>query len=655
MLNACENRRRMLVFAAAAIAAACSRPAVAQVAGLHILSPVTTVSASASSDLQPGYCRDIISGNNSRGPYRLSWAGIPASREIVSVNGRAALRGVDYALDYAKGTITFTSVLKTTGLAKVEYPVDSGRSIRNAAGVSVPVALDLYASGRSSLQLTGLYKQGAGQSENAGGVLGLQGKTQVSPTTSFTTALFTGMTPEGGGSEGGFGDRSAARFGAASSLGDVKLTGSYVRAGRAFNGSKDYGIAAGQDVQTYGLSYGPKAGRLSFSSGYQRVSREGAPGGATTSLNHSFKYAFAPQGQFLFTRKSVGSGANGVESSAVTDAFQIDSAIGTKSKVQLVWTDQTSASGGARDNSSTKVLKVTSSLVNNVAFNAAYQLAETSAKGDASGFDVGITAKPHKAVDVVATFSGRGSDQSGADNSGGIRIAASPTSHLKVSAGLTDRQTEVLGLRTRDLRLESQPFDFLKLTGGYAFTDSGSSTLVAREIAATATPRPYLKLDGGYKTRDGTGKSVDTARLDLTLSPWKSLGIVAALAENPEDSKGNIGYYRSKSLGLKVSVGILGFTGAYAYKDEHLSARRWFQTQAGIQLALARATQLTSGYEYSETEGYGASSRRISLGLRRDMGSDFNIWLTGSRTDTRDASIENDPTYEAQMKLGIRF
>lgn len=646
----------MLVFAAATLAAAaCGRPAAAQMTGLHLLSPVTTVSASASSDLPPGYCRDIISGNNSRGPYRLSWAGIPASREMVSVNGRAALRGVDYALDYAKGTITFTSVLKTTALAKVEYPVDPERCTRNAAGASVPVAFDLYASGRSSLQLTGLYKQGAGQSENAGGVLGLQGKTQVSKTTSITTALFTGMTPEGGGSGGGFGDRSAARFGAASSLGDMKLTGSYVRAGRAFSGSKDYGITAGQDVQTYGLSYGPKASRLSFSSGYQRVSREDAGGNVTTSLNHSLKYAFAPEGQFLFTRKSAGSGGNGAESSSVTDVLQIDSAVGTKSKVLLAWTDQTSASGGARDTSSTKVLKVTSSLVNNVAFNAAYQLAETSAKGAASALDVGITAKPHKAVDVVATFSGHGSDQSGTDNSGGIRIAAAPTSRLKVSAGLTERQTEALGLRTRDLRLESQPFDFLTLTGGYAFTDSGASTLTAREIAATATPRPYLKLGGGYKTRDGAGESVDTAQLDLTLSPWKSLGIVAALAENPEDSKGNVGYYRSKSLGLKATIGILGFTGAYACKDEYMAARRWFQTQAGIQLALARATQLTSGYEYSETEGYGSSSRRISLGLRREMGDDFNIWLTGSRTDTRDASIENGPTYEAQMKLGIRF
>lgn len=651
MLNARAYRKRACIAAAVLAAVVCSPVADAQLLrNAQALPSVSTLSSSASADLQPGYTRDLISGNGSRGPYTLSWSGIPTGRESVVVDGRIALRAVDYSLDAGKGTITFTAPLGAASLARVEYPLNPRSSRRNAVLSSIPVALDLYASDRSSLQFTALYKpQGAPDAAGVG-VLGLQGKTRVSAQTELTTALF--VSP---GSSGAPGAGSAARIGATSKLGDFGLTGSYVHAGKSFVGSGDYGFASGQDVQNLGLTYAPKASRLSFASGYQRVTLDDPLGRVTTTLDHSLTYKLAPGADLLFSRKAVGTDVHGVVGSLVTDVFQVGGTVGKKSRVVLTWTDQATANGGDRDRASTRVLKVTSGLVNNVAFNASYRLAQTSADGPSSALDVGITAKPLKSVEVHAGFAGKGNAVTGPDNSGSIRVAAVPGPRIKLSAGVTDRQTASRGMRTQDLRFDSRPLDFLTLSGGYAFTDGGDSAVIARDIAATIAPWSFISVDGSYRTRDLPGESLDSALLNLTVNPLKSIGIVAALANNPEDSKGNIGRYDTRSLGVRASVGALSLTGAYAFKDEYLVDRRWFQTQLGVGLALARATQLTSDYEYSETAGFGSSSRRITVGLRRDLGQDFNIWLSGSRTDTEDSAAYEQRVYEAEMKLGVRF
>ncbi|MEI6916544.1 MAG: hypothetical protein WCL39_15520, partial [Armatimonadota bacterium] len=164
-----------------------------------------------------------------------------------------------------------------------------------------------------------------------------------------------------------------------------------------------------------------------------------------------------------------------------------------------------------------------------------------------------------------------------------------------------------------------------------------------------------LNLNGGYKGRDFGLSTLDTTSLGISLNPWKNLGICAAFADNPEDSKGNVQQYASRSLGLKASLGILSMTGDFAFKDERLTGQEWIQRKLGMGLALANATQLTGGYEYSEAYLAGVTSSRVSVGVRRDLGSAFNLSVSGSQITDDDPASEARRRYEAEMKLGMKF
>lgn len=644
-----------------------------------------TLSASPSSDLDRGFARDVISGNGASGPYTLSWSGIVPGRETVIIDGRPGLRGVDYNIDCPKGIIAFASPLKATSLARVEYALDPKTSARNSDSFALPLSLDLYASGSTSLQMTALYRQNTANPSATDSILGFQGKTQLGDKTSFTSSIYLG---QGGSSDASTSlwQRAAANFAGATQLGDLAITGSFISAGRGFSSAKDYGFKTGEGQQNLALSWKPEGSRLSLGSSYNRLDSAGGSKSITT-LNHSLGYNLTPGTAFLFTRTASATEASGGVTDVQTNEFKLASSLGQKTSAQFVWTDTSAGAENALSRTTTQYLTLNTSLLNDVSVNAGMKLTDSQSSGSATAMNVGMSASPAKDVAVTAafqantaetgddttaldvgvkaralkivelqaSFAGRGSELSGPDNSAGLRLSASPNDRLKLSAGITDRQAAT-GLRTRDFRLDAQPSKTLKFSGGYAFTDADDSLLTVADISASASPLGFVKIDGGYKSRNMGDTGLDTTMLSLTLKPWESLGLSAALADNPEDKKGNPQQYSSRALGVKAALGILALTGDYSYKDEYLVGREWFQTRLGLGIAVAQATQLTGGYEYSETDdGTGLSSRRISLGLTRNLGSDFNLSLSGSRIDDEGAAAEQQRRYEAEMKLGMKF
>jgi hypothetical protein len=649
---------RWLMMVITAVAVAAAAPAFASM-GLAPAAPAplgaaSTLSAASSSDLPLGYVRDVIQGNRTRGPYLLSWKGIPANRESVIIDGRRALRGVDYQVDPAKGQIAFTSPLSQTSLAMVEYPLDPATSVRNDATFTVPLELDLYSSGNSSLKLTTVYTQkGSADAARSDSLLGLTGSTALSPTTKLETALL--LKPDSGGSSSSLGDRAGGRVGLTTTLAPgLSLSGAYATAGHQMAAGKDRGITAGRSVQDLALAWKPEGGRLALDSAYQRVDMDSrAGGGETTSVRHSLGYALSKDARITYTRLDTQKDVGGGSSRSVTDTLQLAGKLGDRTSAKFTWT-------GAENNDSvlrTQHLSVNSALLTGVAVDASYRVSESSREGQATALDVGVTAAPAKNVEVKAAFSDRDSTVSGPDTSGSIRVAARPAERLKVSAGIADRQAGQVGIRSRDLRIESQPLEFLSVSGGYAFNDSGNTSVVVRDIAATARPWGFATVEGVFKNRDSSSSEVNTSALALSVAPVSFLGITASLSQNPEDNKGNVQYFDARSLGVKANIGILSLTGGYSSKEEYLAGREWWETRLGLGVRLARATHLTGGYEYSETQAsQGLSSRRLTVGLRRDLGSDFNLLLSGSRTDVEQSSIPGtDRRYEAEVRLGVRF
>jgi len=648
---------RGLAAAVAAAVFACLSPAACAQLGQG-LTGISTLSAAPSSDLPAGYARDVINGNGTRGPYSLSWNNIPPSRETIVIDGRVALRSVDYAIDYTKGQISFTNVLSATGLARVEYPVDAAHSARNASTLSVPLALDVYDTDRSSVQFTALYKQASGASTQTGStVLGMKGETQLGASTSVKTAFYTfaGTT----GASQGFQGRSAAQFSAASKLGSgVSLTGSYIRTGLGFAGAGDYGLKTGQETDSLGVAWNPAGGRLAYASTLQRLDLLGVSGGSvTTTAQHNLSYNLGAASKLALSRLQVDSAVGSQAAHKVTDVYQLDTKLGMKTSARVSLTNVQAASGDTQSQTQSTYLSVNSAPVSAVSVSAVAQTTDNSTDGGSSSLDMNVSAKPAKALEVQASFNGRDSDSSGADNTGTVRVAAAPLSHIKVSAGVSDRQTLLAGMRSQDFRVEAQPGKSLSMSGGYGYTDDGSAITIVRDIKAMAKGGSLLSLEGLYKNRDYGINALDSSGVSVTLNPARGLGVLASVLQNPEDSKGVIQRYGLRSLGLKASAGILSFTGDYSYKDEYLLGREWFQTRLGMGLALARATQLTGGYEYSETQdALGTSTRRVSVGFTRDLGSDFNLSLSGARIEENDISSDSQKrSYEANLQFGLRF
>lgn len=624
------------------------------------LPTLTTLSAATGSSVQPGNARDVITGSNSPGPYALTWRGIPASRETVTVDGFKMMRGVDYAIDYANGLIAFTSPLHTGSVALVEYPVDAQHSTKNASGASIPLSMDLYSNDRSNLQFTTLYKQpGASTSASPVTVLGLNGNTQLSGNTKVSSSLFLGPSTAGASTGNtSLWDRSAAKLGMGTTLGGLNITGSFVRAGQSFQGSQDYGLKVGQQTEDFGVAFDPNGSRLSAASSYQRLALAGSKGGnVTTTTTNNLNYALSSQAQLALSRQVVGRALDGTNSTTVTDLYQLNHQLGRLGSAQLAWSDVSTQSASVSDRVQTQHLTFNSNLVPHVAVTGSVVHSDSQTAGVSSMVDVGVKATPVSKLEVAASFNGRGSDLTGADNAGSFSVSALPIPKVKLTAAVTDRQAQALSTRSQDLRLDAQPLKFLSVSGGYGYTGNGAATEVDKDLRATATLVPFMKVAGMYKTRDLGTCSLDTTNVNVSLDPWKSLGVQAAISNNPENPQGQVQRYGARSLGLTANIGVLSLTTGYAYKDDYLLGQESIQTQLGMGLALARSTKFTGGYEYNVADNaLGLSSRKVTISFIRDLGSDFNVRLSGSRTDTQEiATATAGRLYEANMNLGMRF
>ena len=96
-----------------------------------------------------------------------------AGTERVSVNGQTQLRGIDYALDSAAGTLTFTRPVPASSAVSVTYTLLPGRSQQSGGGQTIPLSVDLLRNGSGYFSLDALGKADADAPSNLVVGLGL--------------------------------------------------------------------------------------------------------------------------------------------------------------------------------------------------------------------------------------------------------------------------------------------------------------------------------------------------------------------------------------------------------------------------------------------------------------------------------------------------
>lgn len=252
------------------------------------------------------------------------------------------------------------------------------------------------------------------------------------------------------------------------------------------------------------------------------------------------------------------------------------------------------------------------------------------------------------------------SDVKGFEEFGGIRVETSPTSSVKLSGALTQRETPDARDLSKEARLEVQPFSHTTLGGAYKETESNGQ-VVARvsEVSALTTPSEFIKLSGAYKTREMLGQDdLNSVDLALQLDAGSILKLTGAYTTNPEDKKGVVQRVNSRSVGLNSDLGRLRLKGAYTLKDQYLAGKRSEMTEIGLDYRLSAHSLLTTGYSLDEyREASIIATSEYWLGYTHRIGARLNLYLGGKMTTYgRDQRlVPNESEYEAEARLGIKF
>ncbi len=555
--------------------------------------------------------KDIFIGSGTSGPFVLTWNAVGANTEIVAVNSVVQLRNLDYTLDAAAGTLTFTHPLPARAAVEATYETVPGVSQPQSKGQTIPLSVDLLRSRTAYFSLDALGKQSAG-TENA---------------------LSLGV---------GFGWRGGENTGVSSRFLYAPLTASS-------NGAKN--------ADATGISLGgtASAGRWGqFSAGFSRADSGMDTSGANTDPGSGARLEAGRQiltlGGTLSPNKSI---------SALLSFRQADS------------TD--SSSGTAKNSETLSSLAVTLTPSDRTHVQA--DLAQTSlgSGNDTQTVALSLNTQANRTLNISAALSDKNRPGTALDSQT-LRLqtllAPSKTYSVLGAADLSRSGAARTEQQSVTLRLTPQPavqLDAGVLLRRQSRTDSPDTVQTSEaSVGAALHPLPILELSGRYKSRTGqTGAGTDSGLLDtstarVALAPLPGVKVVGTYAQNPDDGQD---LFRStdamqrgarRGLGLETSLGALCLSGGTDWSRAYGTPDVEQTLHADLGLRFSETTKLSLGYQARQN----CLNRAVplataySVGFTHTLGDRLSLSLSGKRR--QDASTA-PPDYNASASLGLKF
>ena len=660
------------------------------------LSPVRSpLSMHTSDSFQTG--SDVFVGSGTKGSYVLAWKPVNQFSESVTVDNQVMHRDFDYQIDHASGSITFNSPVGTKNVIQVEYSYDPSKAVRNRAPVTLPLTLDLLKKENSALQFTGLYKQSATAAKSAPdlAVYGLTGNTRAKEGTFSSTFLFSPERPgQDGQSEGSFDDRSAIRLGGSTKTDQFELRTSFLRVGEHFAGAEEYKLRQGAEAMDIVAEFTP-SDTVSLSSSFKRTEDLASTKKGEVAATTTHKMVVSPDGapKLTVTRTETEKEKPGASSRQVTsDKLQLEHKIG--SSVSAVATHEaiSSKAGSSETDSTIDRLVVDAKPTENLSVHASLTQKDGGASGEELAHNVKIVSTPSSDLRLELNVTGRDmespadeslrtlklsttavkktkvyldlaqeeSEIEGPQDFGRIRVETSPSTSIKLSGALGQRETADNRELSKEARVEVRPFGHTTIGGGYKEVEA-NGTVVSRisEIGAATKPVGFVEMSGDYKARETFGQEdLDSLRVALSLDTGRIFKLTGKYMTNPEDRSGVAQRLNSQSIGLKSDFGKLKLKGAFGLKDEYLAGRRAETRELGLDYKLSGNSLLTTSYSLEE---YGEASvletSVYALGYSHRVGSRLNLYLGGRMTtyEKDQLMLQDETEYQAEARLGIRF
>ena len=607
---------------------------------------------------------DVITGNNTRGPYFLAWRKVDQGSEVVAVGTGQLTRGDDYAIDCASGVLSFTRSIPAGSVIRVSYRLKQGISEKNAATASLPIKLDLAQGERGGLSIVGLYKQNqrAARSPAADGpgigVFGISGSRKFGKSAETSTLFLTGAGD--GSQDRTFWGRSAMTFGASAGSQKLSFKATYTRAGEEFAGSKEYGLQKGMEVANAAISMNP-SDRLSVMSSVTRSADIGGVGKGAESLATESSVAYSPSKatRIIATHATQDVGtASGARNSVVTDKVQLNQQFGNTSAAASIEQRAVDTPGGS-DTVLTQRVDVNSAPSDAIKFRASVAHESYQSKGEDTSGTVQVVAKPLPKIGLQMDYAARESDFAADEQVHKVIVEAQPISGVKVGGGIGQRFVGDKRDISKEARLEVVPFEKTTIAGAYVFSGSGATASSSTEVTAATKPADFVEMSGKYKTRESTlAEKPDSLGVDFALRPVRFISFFGKYQRNPEEKPGIVSLLDMRSVGMKTQIGSLGLLGGYSVSEDFGAGRETTAREYGLSLKMFGHGELTTGYkETLMLAGMLYGTKQYTLGYVHNVGSDFNLTIAGAWTqrELERRMLQDQTEYEAQAKLGLRF
>lgn len=323
-----------------------------------------------------GSVNDVVIGRNNKGPYTLSWTDIDARSISVLLDSRTLKNGADYNIDAINGIIAFDRVVLNGVIVRVSYKTIPGKSKANEGKIDVPANINLIDSLDTSLNITGLYTQGDPKKmEAAKTIVGMGGSKSWAGSKISSQFLVSQRNNDSkSGAQIDTWERSTMKFAAETKLGGLTLTGDFMHAGKAFEGSKEFKTDLGKEVSNLNALYtSGQYLQATFKFTNNDDTAVNPKGVRNKTMEQSL--ALTPTGgtKILFANNSSeNANAAGVGKKVDSQSIKIDQAIGAKTNAVMSTETVKTLTDGKADEVKTQQVMVSSNAITGVNLKTAF-------------------------------------------------------------------------------------------------------------------------------------------------------------------------------------------------------------------------------------------------------------------------------------------
>lgn len=579
---------------------------------------------------------DALVGNDTNGPYVLSWKPINRLSEIVTVDGRFMQRDVDYSIDYASGSVTFKDTIKSSNEIRIEYSYDSANAVQNVAPKNVPLTFDIFRKDNAGLQFTTLYKQPAQSEQSAPEltVYGLTGNTKAKQAEFNTMFLFSPEQPDQTGSS--FGDRSAMSLGGTTKTDKFQLSTSFVRIGEQFAGAKDFKLQQGLETLDMAAAYTPNA-NLNISSSMKRTENliGDKRGEANTTTSHSVVYSPDGAPKLTIARTEVEKNNPGIASqTATTDKVQLEHQMGSRVSAVATHENVSLETGGSQTRLTNDRISVNAKPSDKLSVKAAASRTDVEKTGKESAESIQLVANPSRRFSVEMNLANKDSDTIGSEFAHAVRMISTPSSNLRVELGMAGQSLERQGDESaRTLKLSTSALR--NTTVKVSLYDKDSELNGPEEFSGLqveASPAKSIKVYGNVGQRETTDTSELSKSARIEVSPFSDTKLGGGYSE--VESNGTVAARITEVNADTKPADFLALSGGY--KTRELTGQDDLNSMnVALLLDTGRIFKFTGAYSTNPEDKKGIIQRinSQSIGIKSDLGK---LKLKGSVTQKDD-------------------